>query len=304
MSHNNISELFTIPRGTLELAGSFYGAKVYTSDKLKQVYVNAIRKSSKGGPVFKTVEDLVNRNIIIPAYKSKSLFKSILKLQPVDLEGISGVAIPDIKKIYILIETEANIFSFISNNAVASVTIHEMVHLLSMKNPNLFFKTFLDEFKEFYGFYFCRLLSCRKETIKNEKLETLCRFIYSIETGKYSSIPVFLKLYDNLIRETFQEGSTLDPQDFEKVLHDFITSIYTIFKAMDQGSQNLITKITVYFKSIYLPLYVTYKHVFGADLATNKQVAFQELFAPSEIISTFTLVKAIPPKVYKALEKL
>jgi hypothetical protein len=246
----------------------------------------------------------VNRNIIVPAYKSKSLFRSLLKLQPVDLEGISGVAIPEIKKIYILIETEANIFSFISNNALASVTVHEMIHLLSIRNPNLFYKTFLDDFKSFYGFYFCRLFSCNKDKIKKENLEKLCKFIYDIEKGKYSSVPVFLKEYDKLIRETFREGSTLDDEGFDRLLHDFITSIYTMFKAMDQGANNLIFKITVYFKHIYIPLYTTYKYVFGADLTTNKQVAYQELFAPSEIISTFTLVKSIPTKVYKALEKL
>lgn len=304
MNQNKLSELFTIPKGKLELAGSFYGSKVYTSDKLKEAYVNAIRKSSKGAPVYQTVEELVNRNVIVPAYKSKSFFRSILKLQPIDLEGISGVAIPDIRKIYILIETEANIFSFISNNALASVTIHEMVHLLSMRDKNFFYKTFNDEFKEFYSFYFCRIFSCQKEKIKKENLEKLCKFIYKIETGEFSTIMSFLKVYDTLIRETFKDASSLNEEDFNKMLHDFITSLYTIFKAIDQGSNNLIPRITVHFKNIYLPLYVTYKHIFGADLTSNRQIAFQELFAPSEIISTLTLVKSIPSKVYKALEKL
>lgn len=303
MSNNKLSEIFTVPRGDLMVAGSFYGSKVYTSDKLKESFIKAIETSSKGAPVGKKVEELVKRSVIIPVYKSKSIFRSLLKTQPINLQGISGSALPDLKKIYILIETEANIFSFISNEALASVTVHEMVHLLSILNHSFFYKTFLDDLVKFYSFYFCSLFQCRKEEIKKEKIETLCKFIYDIEIGKFNSTK-FLKDYHVLLKETFRESSSLEEEEFNSILHDFITSIYTIFKSFYDGSNHLLPKIVVYFKKIYIPLYVTYKRIFGVDLLANSQLAYQELFAPSEIISSFTLAKIIPNKIYQALEKI
>jgi hypothetical protein len=302
MHKDKINELFTIPRGELEIAGSFYGDKVYTSDKLKKSFIEAVGKSSKGAPLRKKIEELVSRSVLIPVYKSKSIFRSLLKTQPISLQGISGSAIPDLKKIFILIETEANIFSFISNDALASVTVHEMTHLLSILKPNFFYKTFLDDMMKFYSFYFCSLLKCRKEEIKKENLESLCRFIYNVEIGKYNSLN-FLREYDGLIKETFKGSSYLSEDEFDATIHDFITSLYTIFKALDSGG-SLIPRITVHFKKIYLPLYVTYNKLYGVNLLANHQLAYQELFAPSEIICTFTLAKIIPNKIYQALEKI
>jgi hypothetical protein len=303
MSHNNLSELFTIPKGNIEVAGSFYGDKVYTSDKLKEAYIKSMAQSSKGGPLYKKIKELVDRSVLIPAYKTKSIFKSLLKLHPINLLGIAGAAIPNLKKIYILIETEANLFSFVSNNAVASVTIHEMTHLLAILHEKFFYKTFLPELTDFYHFYFCEVFKCDNEKVNKKDIEKLCEFIYKIETNEFKTMK-FLKDYQDLIKSTFKEHTYLQPEIFDKRSHDFIVSIYTIFKAYSDNNPSLIERITYHFRDIYRPLYLAYKHVFGANLIANNQLAYQELFTPSEIICTLTLVKAIPPKLYKALEKL
>lgn len=303
MHNKNLSELFTIPKGNLEIAGEFYGNKVYTSDKLKKSYVEAMSQSSKGGPVFKKIEELIEKSIIIPAYKTKSILKSLFKLQPVSLFGIMGCAVPSLKKIYIFVEEGTNIFSFASNEALASVTIHEMIHFVSIINNKFFYKNFLEEFKKFYSFYFCRVFGCDENKIKKEDLEKLCEFIYNIEKGKYKTF-VFLKEYETLMKKTFKKHSGLNEEVFDKISHNFVVSIYTIMKADSEGAGNLISRITYHFREIYYPLYVTYKQVFAADLIAEHQLAYQELFTPSEIICTLTLVKSIPSKVYKAIEKI
>jgi len=300
----DLNEFSTIPKGHLEVAGEYYGSKVYTSNSLKQKFLQSLAESSKGGPVVKTVKDLVERKIVIPAYKTKSIFRSILKLNPINLQGIGGLTDYEKTKVYVFIETQANVFTFVSSNSIAIVTVHELVHLLSHLDKNFFIKTFMEEFIQFYEYYYSKVFSCRIDEFNKKDLTELIKYIYSIEhMASWNGMKLYTD-YKNKLEKLVKDKTSMNEAMYNKVRNDYFTGIFSIFKAESSNAFHVVPNIVAHFPHIYRPLYWAYKQIFAADLFAERQLAFQELYAPSEIICSLTLVKAIPPKVYTALKKI
>jgi hypothetical protein len=301
---DELNEFSTIPIGNLEVAGEYYGSKVYTSQSLKSKFLQSLAESSKGGPVVKTVKDLIERKIVVPAYKTKSVFRSILKLNPINLQGIGGLTDYGKTKVFVFIETQANIFTFVSSNAIAIVTVHELVHLLSHLNKKYFISTFMEEFIKFYGYYFSKVFSCRIDEFNQKDLKDLITYIYSIEHLSQIVGTKLYKEYKQKVEKLTKDKTSMNEMMYNKYIDSYFTAVFTIFKAESNNAFHMVPQIVEYFAHIYRPLYWAYKNVFAADLFKERQLAFQELYAPSEVICTLTLVKSIPPKVYTALKKI
>ena len=101
-----LDEFTTIPKGELKTVDVYAGKPFYTSNVLRERYLEAMEKSGRATPVINKIRDLVQREIIVPVYKSKSILRSIFKLQPVQFSGILGAAIPNKKLIYIFVNHE------------------------------------------------------------------------------------------------------------------------------------------------------------------------------------------------------
>lgn len=302
----DITELFAIPTGDLKPAGGFAGKVFYTSSDLKRKYILAMMKSSKGSIISAKINELVKRGIITPVYKSKSIIRAIFKLQPIEFEGIAGAAFPSTNTVYIFVETGANMLSFNSNNAIASVTLHELLHLLSFTKGDLFFSTFKGDLEKFYKFYFCKLLSCNESKVDNSEFNKLINFLYwDVEKSKSFIIADkdFL-IYHEHVYKAFKEATTLQPEHFNELLRTYFVALKLIQKMEGMGQGHNIIKIATTFKHIFSPFYVAYKYVFGIDALKENQFVFQEMFAPSEVISLQTLASSPSNKIYQALKKL
>jgi len=301
-----LSEFMGLPHGDLKPVDRFDGKTFYTSPQLIKQYLNAIRKSGKGAPVFNKIEDLTSKSIITPVYKSKSILRAMFKLQPVQFRGIAGAALPQKKIVYIFVEQSANLFSFVQNNALASVTLHELIHLLSFTKPKVFFNLFQEKLLHFYQFYFCRLLNCNLSNIDQSKMKDFLNFLYfKIEGRKGFMIDnKLLKEYYDKIFEIFKPTSTLSDDQFTKMVTSYIVFIKLVQKLEGGGLGHMMINLAMKFKYLVSPLYVAYKEIFTIDALKDNQFAYQELFAPSEVISLLTLASSPDQKVYQAINKL
>lgn len=302
----NLSEFVTIPRGKLEPVATFSGKSFFTSDVLKKQFIMAMKKSSRGGPIIKQIETLVDKSVIIPVYKSKSIIKAILKLQPIQFSGIAGAAVPDKKVVYVFVETSANIFSLSKNDALASVTIHELIHLLSFVKPKIFFETFKVDLRKFYKFYFSRLLNCDENKVPDAKVNKLIEFLYwKIEHRKYLALTnKEIREYATLVFNTFKDTSSLDEETFSKLVSEYFITLKLILKLEAYGKGHQIINVAMAYKHIITPFYTAYKDVFTIDPLKKNQFVYQELFVPSEVISMQAITKTPSPTIYKAINKL
>jgi hypothetical protein len=302
---DKVSELFAAPRGKLILAGKYSGKEFYTSAELKESYLIAIQKSSKASSVYRSIFDLVRRGVIIPVYKQKGFLRGLLKQNPIEFEGMAGLALPQFNLIYIFVETQANLFSFVPNNALATVTLHELMHLFSHRKPKEFLELFESELNQFYKTYFCKILSCNPSKVPDKEVSDLTKFIYStFEIGNFYSADVqkFVSYY-NKLNEIFKDKSTLSAEVFEKNIRDFVVMLKIIQKFEVYGKGHEIIKVAMAYKNLISPLYITYKEIFKVNALKENQFTYQELFYPSEIISLLTLGSP-PSKIYQAVNKL
>lgn len=301
-----VSEFVTAPTGDLIPVGSFYGKTFYTSSQLKIKFVKALAKSGRAAPVASQIANLVMDGTITPVYKSKSILKSIFKLQPVEFGGIAGAAIPGKNIIFIFVETTANLFSFSNNDALAKTTLHELIHLLSFEKPSVFYGMFKEDLKDFYTFYFCRLLNCDKSKLNNQKVGEFVDFVYKKIEGRKQFIidNALLKEYYNQIFDTFKIGSSLSSEQYTKLVTEYIVTLKLIMKLESYGKGHHIIKVAMAYKHIISPFYIAYKSVFGVDPLSQNQFVYQEMFAPSEVICIQTIEKTPSQKIYQAIKKL
>jgi hypothetical protein len=298
---NQIVELFAAPRGELQLVVNWQGVKIYTSPKLKQNFLKSMSKTSRTAPIVSTLLKLINKNEFIPCYLTSSIIKSILKRQPPEFKGYSGTTMG--KYILVYVENDTNIFGFASNDELSITTLHELIHKSSNKFPSQFFQTFKSELIEYYSNYWNRLFNVSAGQLKKDKVEEIVKFLYkTTETGQRTNAALIK--YHDMLKETFKGVTTLEEKTLEEIIRSYIILIKIVWKAMDSGAPSLIEKAAYANRQIILPLYISYQETFGINVKKMKELCYQELYAPSEVISIPALVKTPNPKVYKLINKL
>ena len=296
-----ISEIFAAPKGDLQVVMTYGSIPIYTSDALKKKFIKAMTKTSRVGPVIKTIEKLMNKGEFTPCYLTDRVIKMLLKKQPPQLKGFVGVTMG--KDILIFVDNEANIFGFASNNELSITSLHELIHKAAQKFPQAFFQTFKSELTIFYHFYWSRIFSLDQRKVDVKKVQDMVSFIFfKGEFGRYDNKT--LSTYHSKLIELFNEATTLETRQFQKIVQDYIVLIKIIWKARQTGAPSLIEKAVYAYKHLIGPLYTSYKQTFGINVKHIKEMCYQELYAPSEVISLPALVKSPSQKVYSFVNKL
>ena len=296
-----ITELFAAPRGNLQLVMNYGGVKIYTSSVLKQNFVKAMIKSSRTAPIVSTMVKLMGKGEFIPCYLTDRIIKTILKKQPPEFKGFAGQTIG--KYILVFVDNDTNIFGFASNNDLSITTLHELIHKVSNKYPKQFLSTFKQELTSYYKNYWSQLFMTERNGLDDKTVQRMITFIYK-NTERNTPSNKILVQYHNMLLETFGNITTLDSQKLQKLVTEYIVLIKIIFKAMTSGAPSLIVKVTYANRHIIAPLYTAYKTTFGINVRHMKELCYQELYAPSEVISLPALIKRPSQKVYKMVNKL
>lgn len=296
-----ITELFAAPRGTLQLVMNYGGVKIYTSSVLKQNFIKAMSKSSRTAPIVSTMVKLMGKGEFIPCYLTDRIMKSILKKQPPEFKGFAGQTLG--KYILVFVDNDTNIFGFASNNDLSITTLHELIHKVSNKFPRQFLSTFKQELTSYYKNYWSQLFMIERNSLSDKNAQRIINFIYNNTERNIPSNKILSQYYQILL-ETFGDITTLDSKQLQKLVTEYIVLIKIIFKAMTSSAPSLIVKATYANRHIIAPLYTAYKMTFGINIRHMKELCYQELYAPSEVISLPALIKRPSQKVYKMVNKL
>lgn len=296
-----ITELFAAPRGNLQRVVDYGGVSFYTSSALRESFVKAMLKSSRTAPVVSTIVKLMTKGEFHPCYLTDKILKTILKRQPPEFKGYAGITIG--KQIYIFVDNDTNIFGFASNNDLSTTALHELVHKASEKFRSVFLSLFKPELTSYYKNYWEQLFSTKTNSLDEKTTFEIVSFIYnSFEHGGRSNEGLIA--YHKLLLETFKERTTLPPEDLQRLVTAYIVFIKIIWKGMMSGSPSLIEKAAFANRTIVVPLYTAYKTAFGINIRHIKELCYQELYAPSEVISLPSLIKRPSNKVYAIVNKL
>ncbi len=296
-----ITELFAAPRGNLQLVMNYGGVKIYTSSVLKQSFVKAMIKSSRTAPIVSTMVKLMGKGEFIPCYLTDRIIKSILKKQPPEFKGFAGQTIG--KYILVFVDNDTNIFGFASNNDLSITSLHELIHKVSNKYPKQFLSTFKQELTSYYKNYWSQLFMTERNGLDDKTTQNIITFMYKNTERNITSNKILVQ-YHNMLLETFGNITTLDSQKLQKLVTEYIVLIKIIFKAITSSVPSLIVKVTYANRHIVAPLYTSYKMTFGINVRHIKELCYQELYAPSEVISLPALIKRPSQKVYKMINKL
>lgn len=317
---NQIKEIIAIPIG-LKPVIKFNNEILYGSDNLNKKFIKALSKVPRTKSLSKQLEILVNNKKIIPCFFSKSftdfvawkIFKSkpitiqtyeyeydegnkikgsekkiSIKIDPTKVaHSIVGFYTLEYKKVIIMMSNNLNIFTYAPNNFLSELTLHELIHMVALQKPSEFLAVFKKDLLLYYTNLWTQIFKLQKEKIKESDIQNILNFILKLErqTAKINSgdLIKYYKLLENL-----KKYSVLKDKDFIKQLIDYIVIIKIYLKNMSL----FFGKIDAY-SNIIIPMYVTYKEVFGIkDLTTQ---CIQELIYPSEIIAIYS-EKGTSPK--------
>ncbi len=294
-NQSQANEMFAIPYG-LELAAKIEGIELYTSDKLKEKYIESMRSTTRTEPVIDKIEELINRKLIIPCFMNKNIFKFITFKLFSDRASKSVMGFFDTKskKIYMLIDNNINPFGFSSNDWLAVLTIHESVHMFSNHKPSKFRSLFSPELKSYYQSAFNNIFQLEEGT-KIKNIDKIVDFIFHIEQTKKFDNKIATD-YLRLLRSSLKQYSVLDSRQFDKNLVDYIVIINIYSKDLN----TFINSIRSY-KHIIGPLYIAYQESF--NMGKLYSICIQELITPSEIICIYSEFGP-PNKIYSAIKQI
>lgn len=301
MQSSNTLEMFAAPRGNIQVATNYFGVKFYTSDKLKENFLKAMNKSGRAQPIVPVLEKLIKKNEFIPCYLTDKISKFLLRKRPEEFKYYAGITIG--KYIFVFVDNDTNIFGFSSNEELSITTVHELIHKASNKFPKEFYQLFKNDLIEFYTNYWSMLFNVPKKDLSSKEVDSIISFVFfNIEKGEASNKN--LTKYYHMLYDTLKDKTSLSEPQFRKLVTDYIVLIKIVFKAMSSGSGSLIQKACMTMRHIIKPCYITYSNIFGIKPTKIKELCYQELYAPSEVISLPALIKRPSGNVYRAIKKL
>ena len=277
MDDRYLKELFSLPIG-LKVALTVGGSKFFTSEKLKESFVTAFRKSSRGKDIANDIQTMVEKGTIVPCYKHKGLVKFFMKRMfgsPQD-KDIMAMYYIEQKQILILIDNNISIFGTASNNELVSTTMHECMHLAAGKNLRKFLSIFTPFLRKFYGEFFTEIFNLK--SLPKKELDKVIGFISILDTpAGRANINRSLTRYFNILETAFKPHTALDEELFMKALTDYIVAIKII-----NLNFNAFRRVYSKYSHLLNALGRSYKKAFGKSNTITGM--YQEMFSVSEVI--------------------
>jgi hypothetical protein len=268
-----INEVFVIPTGA-SYAAEVDGVKLYSSDSLKKKYIQAINESSFSKDLA-GIENLVENNVILPCFSSSGLFdffkrKFLRNFFSISDMGDEFYGVYLNKRIYILINNNANIFTHVSNDKLAKLTIHEMIHFFASVNNEKYISLFLPELVKFYKKVFFKFFSA--DIPVSQVQEIVVELNNKFEKGSF-----YLKDAITFFVEKLSPYST---QNLKSLTQTSKTYVYAFYYS--------ITANKLIYESPYIQIPMVFSSVYKSEFNVRVpgQLYGQEATATSEVIST------------------
>jgi len=267
-----------LPR-SLSHVDNVFGQKLFSSEAVKEKFINAISNQDILSPVKDKIRNLIERQIIVPAFVSKNVIRLIgHKFFSDQFEKlVLGFYDSSKNKIYILLDNNTKFLFFMSNKALGLLTMHELQHYASLnlkfKFANLHKNTFRTYFRNFYKMY-------ADVNLPDSIIDDIVIFIFkNFEYPKNQSTQ-FLVKYADIIYDSFHQYIKDDDQreyiirDMMSVLKLYLTDANSFIASIRGGNDKVIKLV----KS----LSQSYKSL---KIRNPRSLPIQELIFPSEIIA-------------------
>lgn len=288
-------ELFALPIAP-ELVARLHGMELYSSENLRNKYIDAMYNISKVKPVAKDIERLINIEKIIPCWINNGIFKLGIfkKLASRADQSTAAFFSMDTKRIYILMDNNIS-WGFAQDKVLADLMLHELMHMASDKFKNKFIGMFWNEFILYYTALFEEIFKTKGNI--QEEIKLIIRFLFkNFEYGQHNSGT--LTKYLNLINQCFRKKSYLNENEFNSVLTDFYHYIALYFKDMNALYSQLR-------KFVHIYRGLTQGYLRGLEMRNDQSFCGQEFFYPSEVIAMYIeFYKGNLSKPFNAIKQL
>ena len=282
MDQQNLDELFAPPIGLKEVE-NLYGFKLYGSDRLNKSFLNAVRKSGRGNPIFPQIKALVEKKKIMPVFQVngiKKFFAHKMFGNPED-KAILGFYHMGAKKVYIMIDNNISSLAHAKNDEIVSTTIHECQHLFADMNRTKFMSIYKDETNRYYTSAFSRIFDLN--TIPRKEIDNIIKFISTFEGEAMNRISAKLGAYKKVLNP-LHKYSNLSKEEFDRRVGQMLLVIGIFTKHF-----NVFLKIYREYLQIFGPLERAYRDAFGKrNIYTTP---YQELISVSEVICVFSEIR-------------
>jgi hypothetical protein len=288
-----INELVSLPI-SLTLETVIDGEKFYSSDHLKEKFILAFEKSSKGKHIANEMKKLVEKKLVIPCYKSKNLLGFIKrKISRDPNKFILGFYHIKEKRVIILIENSVSLFGTSANNALASTTMHECMHLIAGKDLNAFKNIFKPDLEAFYTEFIKDYLKVEKPA--KADIDKLIDYITVFEKRGPSYVNSKLKDYVRFLYNLFSSQTSMSSDDFQKRLSDIVVCL----KLFILSITTLLRNINL-FQMFITSLKNAYFNAFGSQ--NNYTTPLQELMSISEVACVLAEMEPQKPVIRKLFQ--
>lgn len=289
---DKLQELFSTPTSLIpEITIS--GTTFYSSKKLKDSFIVAFGKSSKGKHVYSQISILIQKNLILPCYKSKNILSFIKhKLTQSPDKYILAFYNLKEKKVIVLIDNNISIFGTASNNELTSTTLHECMHLVAGINLSKFIQIFKPYLQKYYSTFFGNYLSLKE--ISKTDIDKVIKFIAKYEKHGPSYANKDLSNYFKFLYELFSTKSNLTDQELQARLTNFIIATKLFIVSMPTLLRNKSR-----FNSIFTFLDNSYQEAFGKRNTYTTPI--QEAISLSEVACVLAEMRSKDPVVKKLL---
>jgi len=241
--------------------------------------------------------DMIWNDQITPAFISSGFFKYFaIKAFGDKMEGVAGFYIPNKDKIFILVDTNSNIFNYTSDDVLSYTVVHECMHMAATRKSNDFWNTFKGDLVDFYNFVFSGALGI-EAGVKFDSLPLVEYMWKNMELKADKMNKRDIEGFGDLLR-SYKSKSYFNPDAFQ----DRVEKIQFIYIA-NFWNEDVIDQMYSRrdYRELFVLLYQAYQKVFGIR-ATRFTYAYQEFGIPSEVIC---IAAAKPgPKFYSVIKRL
>jgi len=279
--HESLREIFVMPTG-LKVIAKIDGMPLYGSEKLNEKYIKALSKSGRTKPFIDKLQELVDKGVVVPCFLTKGIprFYAWKVFGPSSIKSIAGFYEPaKTKKVYILISNNANMFGHVSNNFLAKLTIHELMHRTASKMKLSFISTFKTELGDFYRELWAQIFSISPKKLPNSIVVPIVGFLF--KTFELSTAQITSQHFGKefvVLQKILQPLSTMPESDFDRQLSSYIEVQQLFIRDLKRFFQ-----LKGDYEQILFPIYNAYKKAFGMrNLST---LCIQELIYPSEVMA-------------------
>lgn len=292
-STTNINEFFAAPIG-LEKVGDVHGFTFYTSDSLKEKIITAYENSIYKDYAFKSFKRLVEDGTIVPVFSTKSIIKFFL-IRPFQERRsaivTAGFYSPVYKKVFILIDSRANIFGRTLDNMIIETIIHEVIHCLAHRNPKLFLSLFMKDLSLYYKNVYLRIFN----TFSLKPIEVkpiVYRMFNKFDVGGSG---IKFKEFFMLMEKYIKNKSDYEPKKFDKQLFLYAKAISLFYKENIECFNQLYGFFHDCHKKAYMDAFL---------VDPLSEICYQEAVIPSEVICKISKETFIKPKIIRAIDSL